>query len=66
MDNYLDGGYHVPVLHKNLAGQLDLKQYRTEIYPKYSIQACDSGCGEGGVFSERYSEVDSRFILPST
>ena len=29
VDNYLDGGYHVSVLHKALAGQLDLDTYVT-------------------------------------
>jgi choline monooxygenase len=40
VDNYLDGGYHVPVLHAGLAGQLDLADYRTELFPRFSIQSC--------------------------
>lgn len=39
VDNYLDGGYHVPYLHKGLAGQLSLDTYTTDIYERYSIQA---------------------------
>jgi choline monooxygenase len=44
VDNYLDGGYHVAHLHKGLAGQLDLRDYRTEIFERFSVQSC-SGAG---------------------
>ena len=44
VDNYLDGGYHVATLHRDLAAQLDLASYRTEIFDAYSIQ---SGGGVG-------------------
>src|SRR5439155_13904699 len=30
VDNYLDGGYHVPYLHKNLDRILDYAEYRIE------------------------------------
>jgi choline monooxygenase len=40
VDNYLDGGYHVSVLHKALAGQLDLDTYVTELFERVSIQSC--------------------------
>ena len=40
VDNYLDGGYHVPVLHEGLAAQLDLESYRTGLFSTYSIQSC--------------------------
>jgi choline monooxygenase len=39
IDNYLDGGYHVPSLHPALAAELDLGSYRTEIFERYSIQS---------------------------
>jgi choline monooxygenase len=42
VDNYLDGGYHVSVLHKALAGQLDLDTYVTELFERLSIQSCRS------------------------
>jgi len=38
VDNYLDGGYHVPFLHGDLAGELDLDGYRTELFERHSIQ----------------------------
>ncbi len=56
VDNYLDGGYHVPSVHAGLAGGLDLSQYRNEIHPWYSIQSCpaaDGPCEIGAEFSER-------------
>jgi choline monooxygenase len=40
VDNYLDGGYHVPHMHPSLDAQLDMNSYRTELYERYSIQTC--------------------------
>jgi len=61
VDNYLDGGYHVPVLHRGLASSLDLASYRTEILPHAVIQrvdtpdACaDPRIGEGAVYAWLY------------
>ena len=39
-DNYLDGGYHVPHLHRQLAAELDLDGYRTELFERFSVQSC--------------------------
>ncbi len=38
VDNYLDGGYHVPHLHKGLSGVLDYSQYKIEAYDKACLQ----------------------------
>ena len=46
VDNYLDGGYHVPVAHTDLAGQLDLASYRTEVFDRYVVQSCESGASD--------------------
>lgn len=40
VDNYLDGGYHVPHAHPELASQIDMSRYRTEVFGRYSIQSC--------------------------
>ena len=40
VDNYLDGGYHVDVLHGDLASRLDLSEYRTEVYRQSVMQTC--------------------------
>lgn len=45
-DNYLDGGYHVPYAHKNLASGLNLGTYTTETFEKVSIQSCTSSSTE--------------------
>ncbi len=38
VDNYLDGGYHVNTVHPGLAGVIDHKHYRTELYSQTSVQ----------------------------
>jgi choline monooxygenase len=40
IDNYLDGGYHVDHLHKGLAGQLDMQNYKTENFKSWTLQSC--------------------------
>jgi len=39
VDNYLDGGYHVPYLHKGLSSVLDYKQYHIENEDRYCLQS---------------------------
>jgi len=39
VDNYLDGGYHVPHLHKGLSSVLDYKQYTIETEDRYCLQS---------------------------
>ncbi len=39
IDNYLDGGYHVPHLHKALNSVLDYKQYTIENEDRYCLQS---------------------------
>jgi len=39
VDNYLDGGYHVPHLHKGLNSVLDYRQYTTENQDRYCLQS---------------------------
>lgn len=41
IDNYLDGGYHVPYAHRQLTSILNMDQYKTVIdHPKTSVQYC--------------------------
>jgi choline monooxygenase len=42
IDNYLDGGYHVPIAHPDLASNLDMNTYKKEIYLNYFMQSCQS------------------------
>ncbi len=39
VDNYLDGGYHVPHLHKALSSVLDYQQYTIENEDQYCLQS---------------------------
>jgi len=39
VDNYLDGGYHVPHLHKALSSVLDYQQYTIENEDRYCLQS---------------------------
>jgi choline monooxygenase len=39
VDNYLDGGYHVPHLHKGLSSVLEYKQYTIETEDRYCLQS---------------------------
>ncbi len=41
VDNYLDGGYHIPHMHPSLDAQLDMSTYRTEVFERSSIQTSD-------------------------
>jgi len=70
VDNYLDGGYHVAVLHQALAGQLDLDTYLTEIFDRVSIQSVRSPetapGAAGGDFAERIgAEALYAFVYPN-
>ena len=40
VDNYLDGGYHVPVLHKGLNSALQYKHYRVTTKDRHCLQDC--------------------------
>jgi choline monooxygenase len=39
VDNYLDGGYHVPHLHKGLSSVLNYKEYTIENEDRYCLQS---------------------------
>lgn len=59
IDNYLDGGYHVPILHKGLAGQLDVEGYTVENFASWTAQSCGaskSAEAQNGDFKDRIGE----------
>lgn len=41
VDNYLDGGYHVPHMHPSLDAQIDMSTYRTDLFEEFSVQRVD-------------------------
>ena len=54
-DNYLDGGYHVPHMHRELAVKLDLDAYSIEVFDRMSIQGSpgtgDARLGDDAVYA---------------
>ena len=46
VDNYLDGGYHVPHLHKALSSVLDYSQYTIENDVRYCLQSSPMVAGQ--------------------
>jgi choline monooxygenase len=46
VDNFLDGGYHVPHLHKGLNSVLDYKQYTIENEDRYCLQSSPMVSGD--------------------
>jgi choline monooxygenase len=78
VDNYLDGGYHVPILHKALTQDLDMSTYEVTLLEHSAIQrvAGDGGnprVGDGAdyvwvypnLMVNRYGPVlDVNFVIP--
>lgn len=65
IDNYLDGGYHVPICHKDLNALLDESSYKIELFDNYSIQSTlggsdadeDSRIGNAAIFAHVYPNL---------
>ncbi|GMU36443.1 MAG: aromatic ring-hydroxylating dioxygenase subunit alpha [Phycisphaerae bacterium] len=55
VDNYLDGGYHVPHIHKGLGSVLSYQEYRIECEDRYCLQSSPITAegGEGDTASVR-------------
>ena len=53
MDNYLDGGYHVSFLHKDLTTGLDIDSYHTEMGERFSLQMCKGSDSESSGQKDR-------------
>lgn len=77
-DNYLDGGYHIPHIHKGLNEELDMSLYRTDLYESVSIQSCpakSARVGSAAVYAylfpnlaiNKYGDwLDTNLVLPIT
>lgn len=55
VDNYLDGGYHVPHMHPSLDAQIDMSSYRTALYDAFSVQTVQPAAAP-----DARTEVDAR------
>jgi choline monooxygenase len=67
VDNYLDGGYHVPHLHKGLDSILDYKAYTIEIRDRYCLQSSpiDAAGGEAMTASVRKGQALYYWLYPN-
>src|SRR5207302_1597357 len=67
VDNYLDGGYHVPYLHKGLNSILDYKQYTIENGERYCLQSSpiDATGGDAMTASVRQGRALYYWIYPN-
>lgn len=76
-DNYLDGGYHLPYIHKSLTDSLEMSEYKTDIFNKISIQSCLSAdsdrIGENANYVFMYPNfminrygpwLDTNYVIP--
>ena len=77
VDNYLDGGYHVPHMHKGLNAKLESSEYASRLGDIYSVQSCpaagDDRLGERAHYlwvypnfmANRYGRwMDTNLVLP--
>jgi choline monooxygenase len=51
VDNYLDGGYHVPLVHRGLGAVLD--------HPSYRIETTERGCIQSSPLSDGSSDASA-------
>jgi len=68
VDNYCDGGYHVKYLHKSLNQQINYEEYKTEIFPNFSVQSAPGITeGEDKFLSSRVGSMGAlyAFIYPN-
>ena len=68
VDNYLDGGYHVPHAHKGLSSVIEYTQYTIENFQRACLQSSplSSGSGsEAGVAATRQGRAFYLWIYPN-
>ncbi len=67
VDNYLDGGYHIPHLHKGLHSILPLKQYTIETDGRTCLQASpiDASGGEAMTAAVRKGQALYYWLYPN-
>jgi len=65
VDNYLDGGYHVPILHKGLNAAIDYKQYQIEIADRHCLQSCAMNNNDDDNAVRRGAEAQYYWLYPN-
>jgi choline monooxygenase len=73
VDNYLDGGYHVPHLHHGLDKQLDYSEYQIELGDRYCLQWSPYSGGDRALYYWIYpnfminvypTAMDTNLVIP--
>lgn len=68
VDNYLDGGYHVPHAHKGLSSVIEYTKYRIENFERACLQSSPLSSGkksESGVAATRQGRAFYLWIYPN-
>jgi choline monooxygenase len=67
VDNYLDGGYHVPFLHRGLNSILSFKDYTIETFDRFCLQSSpiDAAGGEAMTASVRAGQAQYYWLYPN-
>ena len=67
VDNYLDGGYHVPHLHKGLSSILEYTDYTIENFERFCLQSSpiDAGGGDAMTASVRKGKALYYWVYPN-
>ena len=68
IDNYLDGGYHVPHAHKGLSSVIEYTKYTIENFERACLQSSPLSCdarSEAGVASTRQGRAFYLWIYPN-
>jgi choline monooxygenase len=67
VDNYLDGGYHIPFLHRGLNSILPFKEYGIETFDRVSLQTSrvDPAGGEAITASVRKGRAEYYWLYPN-
>ncbi len=73
VDNYLDGGYHVPHLHKSLNRRLDYSEYQIELGNRFCLQSSPYSGGNRALYYWIYpnfminiypTAMDTNLVIP--
>jgi choline monooxygenase len=67
VDNYLDGGYHVPYLHRGLNSILSFRDYTIECFERFCLQSSpiDPAGGEAMTASVRSGQALYYWLYPN-
>ena len=66
VDNYLDGGYHIPILHKGLNSAIDYKGYELRLGERHVRQFCDMSNNNDSNETRQGSMANYIWLYPNT